>query len=146
VVPVSVAPPAPQIQGATVLTTQKTNKKGKPIGKPVLTGYQFTYNMPMNSSITNVNNYQVDTFVQVTVKIGKKRTKVLEPRPIGFSLKSTSNNTVQVLLAGKQAFKYGGQITLIATPPSGIGSAAGAFLNGNAVYNIAKGGFGITLA
>jgi len=41
-----------------VVTTQKKNNRGKPIGKPVLNGYQFTFNMAMNSSITNVNNYQ----------------------------------------------------------------------------------------
>ena len=139
-------PPPPQIQGATVVTYQKTNKKGKPIGKPVLTGYQFTFNIAMNSSTTGLNNYQVQTYALVTVKKGKKKTKVLQLQNIGFSLKSISNNTVQVLLVGKQAFKYGGQLALVATPPTGISSAAGALLNGNAVSNIAKGGFGITLA
>ncbi len=137
---INVVPNPPQIQGATVVTTQKTNKRGKPIGKPVLNGYKFTFNMAMNSS-NNKNNYQVQTYALVTVKQGKKKTKVLQLQNIGFSLDYISNNTVQVLLTGKQAFKYGGQITLIGT---GISSAAGAFLNGNAVYNIAKGGFSIS--
>ena len=130
-----------------MVTTQKKNNRGKPIGKPVLNGYQFTFNMAMNSSITNVNNYQVQTYALVTVKTGEKKTMVLQLQRIGFSLNYISNNTVQVLLAGIQAFKYGGQITLVTTPPAGISSAAGAFLNANdAVYNIAEGGFGITLA
>jgi len=141
-VPVSVPPPA-----ASVVTNQKTNPKThKPIGKPVLIGYQFIFDTAMSLSITDVNDYQVQTYVQVTVKNGKKKTKVLKLQPIPFSLKPISNNGVQVILAGKQAFKYGGQITLVATPPAGISSTAGGFLNGNAVYNIAKGGFGISYA
>lgn len=39
--------------------------------------------------------------------------------PIGFTLNYLSSNTVQLILTGKQAFKYGGQITLVATPPRG---------------------------
>ncbi len=141
-VPVSVPPPA-----ASVVTNQKTNPKThKPIGKPVLVGYQFIFDTSMSSSITDVNDYQVQTYVQVTVKNGKKKTKVLELQAIPFSLKPISNNGVQVILAGKQAFKYGGRITLVAAPPAGISSTAGGFLNGNAVYNIAKGGFGISYA
>ena len=142
-VPAPTPPPAPQIQGATVVTTQKTNKKGKPIGKPVLIGYQFTFNTAMNSSITNMNDYQVQTYVLVNVKAERETRRFSSYQPIGFSLKYISSNTVQVLLAGKQAFKYGGQITLIGT---GISSAAGAFLGNNVVYNISKGGLSITLA
>ena len=65
-------PRPPQIQSATVLFTQKTNKTHKPIGKPVLTGYQFTFNMAMNSSTTdNSANYLVQTYVPVKVKVGE---------------------------------------------------------------------------
>ena len=134
-------PPAPQIQGATVLTTQKTNKKGKPIGKPVLTGYQFTFNMAMNSSTAgNSANYVVQTYVLVNMKVGKRTKKVPKLEQIGFTLKYISSNTVR-LLTGKQAFKSGGQITLIGT---GISSAAGAFLGGDPVYSIYPGGRRIT--
>jgi hypothetical protein len=138
-------PAAPQIQGAIVLFTQKTNKKGKPIGKPVLNGYQFTFDTVMSSGTGKSANYLVQTYVQVTMKVGKKRVKVLQLQPIGFTLRyPSSSNPVQLILAGKQqAFKYSGQITLVAT---GISSAAGGFLGGNAVYNIAKGGFGISHA
>ena len=139
---INVVPNPPQIPAPqTVVTTQKTNKRGKPIGKPVLNGYKFTFNMAMNTSTNNKNNYQVQTYALVTVKQGKKKTKVLQLQNIGFSLDYISNNTVQVLLTGKQAFKYGGQITLIGT---GISSGTCTFLNGNAVYNIAKGGFSIS--
>jgi streptogramin lyase len=138
-----IAPPAPHIQGATVVTTQKTNKKGKPIGKPVLSGYQFTFDTAMSSGTGNSANYKPGTYVQVTMKVGKKKVKVLKLQPIGFRLNYVSSNRVQLILNGKQAFKLGGQITLVA---AGISSAAGGFLGGNAVYNIAKGGFGISHA
>jgi len=143
-------PPAPQVQSPqspTVVTTQKRNKRGNPIGRPVLSGYQFTFNMAMNPSTTGFSsNYIVQNYVQVRVKVGKRYQKQLQLRPIGFSLQYPSNNTVK-LITGKQAFKYGGQITLVASPPTGISSAAGAFLNTSyTVYNIARGGMGISPA
>ena len=139
-------PPAPQVQGAIVLIFQKTNKKGKKIDKPVLTGYQFTFNTAMNQATAgNAANYSVQNYVLVNMKVGKRIKKVQKLKPIGFTLKYISSNTVQ-LLTGKQAFKLSGQINLVATPPGGISSPAGTYLNGNAVYKIAKGGFGITPA
>ena len=140
VVPAS--PPAPQVQGATVVFTQKTNPKThKKIGKPVLTGYQFTFNTAMNSSITNLNDYQVQIYVP-----GKGRGKNKKPahyQAIGFSLKPMSSTTVQVLTGTQTSttFKNGGRITLIGT---GISSAAGAFLGGDPVYSIYPGGRRIT--
>jgi hypothetical protein len=135
-------PPAPQVH-ATVVTTQKKNKRGKPIGKPVLTGYQFTFNTAMNSSITNLNDYQVQIYVPA-----KGRGRNFKPAHYqaitGFSLKPMSSTTVQ--LTGTQTsttFKNGGRITLIGT---GISSAAGALLGNNVVYSISKGGLSITLA
>jgi hypothetical protein len=42
-----------------------------------------------------------------------------------------SNDSVSLLLIGKQAFTKGGQITVIAAPPDGVSSAAGVSLDGN---------------
>ena len=143
VVPVSVAPPAPQIQSATVLTYQKKNRRGKPIGKPVLTGYQFTFNMAMNPSITNLNDYQVQIYVPA--KGRGKNSKPAHYQAIGgFSLINTSSTTVQVLIGTQTSttFKNGGRITLIGT---GISSKAGALLGNNVLCSISKGGKSITL-
>ena len=125
--------------------TQKTNPKThKKIGKPVLTGYQFTFNTAMNSSITNVNDFQVQIYVPA-----KGRGRNFKPAHYqaiaGFSLKPMSSTTVQVLTGTQTSttFKNGGQITLIGT---GISSAAGALLGNNVVYSISKGGRSITLA
>jgi len=142
--PAPQAPP-PQIQGATVLFTQKTNPKThKSIGKPVLDGYHFTFNMAMNSASTdNSANYLVQTYVQVRVKVGKRFQKQLQLQPIGFTVNYLPSSDAVQSLTGKQAFKYGGKITLIGT---GISSAAGALLGNNVVYNISAGGHSIRLA
>jgi len=143
--PAPPAPPAPQIVNPSVVFTQKTNPKThKKIGKPVLTGYQFTFNTVMNSSITNVNDFQVQIYVPA-----KGRGRNFKPAHYqaiaGFSLKPMSSTTVQVLTGTQTSttFKNGGRITLIGT---GISSAAGALLGNNVVYSISKGGRSITLA
>jgi Right handed beta helix region len=135
----------PKIQRATVVLTQQRNKRGKPIGKPVLTGFQFTFNSVMNSATAgNPNNYRLGTYVQVRVRVGKKFKQVLQLKPIAFTVKyDPASNSVKLLI-GKQAFTRGGQITIVSAPPGGISSAAGGFLDGNgdgtgggnAVYNI----------
>ena len=140
---ITVANP-PQIQSATVVFTQKTNPKThKKIGKPVLTGYQFTFNTAMNPATTGYSaNYQVQIYAYVRVKVGKKFQKKLELQPpIGITANYQPSSDAVELPTGKQAFKYGGQITLIGT---GITSAAGALLGNNVLYSISKGGGSIT--
>jgi hypothetical protein len=134
----------PQIQGATVVLTQKTNPKThKKIGKPVLTGCQFTFNTAMNpATIGSSANYQVQTYAYRRVKVGKRFQKKLELQPpIGITVNYQPSSDAVELLTGKQAFKYGGQITLIGT---GISSAAGALLVNNVLYSISRGGQSIT--
>jgi len=134
----------PQIQSATVVFTQKTNPKThKKIGKPVLTGYQFTFNTAMNPATTGSSaNYQVQTYEYVRFKVGKKFQKKLELQPpIGITANYQPSSDAVELPTGKQAFKYGGQITLIGT---GISSAGGALLGNNVLYSISKGGRSIT--
>jgi hypothetical protein len=38
---------------------------------------------------------------------------------------------VSLLLSGHEAFAKGGQITVVASPPSGVSSASGVLLDGN---------------
>jgi len=142
---VTSAPPAPYVLGATVVFTQKTNKKGKPVGKPLLIGYQFIFDTAMSSSsITNSNDYLVQIYVPA--KGRGKKSKPAHYQAIGsFSLINTSSTTVRVLTGTKTSttFKKGGRITLIGT---GISSAAGASLGSNVVYNISPGGHSISPA
>ncbi len=135
----------PQVQSASVVSTQKTNPKThKPVGKPVITGYQFTFNTPMSSSITSSNDYLVQVYVPA--KGRGKSAKPAHYQTIGtFSMLSISSTTAQVVTGAKTSttFKSGGRITLIGT---GISSSAGALLGNNVVYNISAGGRSISLA
>jgi hypothetical protein len=144
VLPVGTTPPpqsqAPEVVGATVVRMQKTNKKGKPVGRAVIIGYQFTFNEPMNSSISNPSNFQVQLLVP-----GKGRGKRAQPphyQATGFSLKPISSTQVQVLTGSRtnKTFKKGGRIMV----GTGIQSAAGTPLGSNVVYNISPGGGNIT--
>ncbi len=139
-VPIPVLTP-PQVQAATLVNQQKL-KRGKPVGKPVLIGYQFTFDVPMSPSINNPSDYQVQ--VLVPAKGRGKTAKPAHYQATGFTLNLVSSNTVQVLTGSKttKTFKNGGQIILIG---SGLSSAAGALLGSNVVYTIPKGGRGIFL-
>ena len=122
------------IVASQVLFTRKTNRKGKPVGSPILAGFQFTFSTAMNGAAGSAANYQMGTLVTKTVK----RKRVTTVKPIGFSASlNAAGDAVTLKPAGKQTFKTGGQITLLA---SGLRSAANILMSGNAVFNIAKGG------
>jgi len=142
----AVPPPCPVITSQLVLFTQKRNKRGRPVGRPILAGFEFGFNRAMNPATAgNPTNYAITTYVQVRKRVGRRTVKVLQLQPVGFSVSfDSSNNTVKLLLAGSQTFSKGGQITLVATPQGGIDSSGGGFLDGNgdgvggdnAVFNI----------
>ena len=57
---------------------RKLNKKGKPVGKAVLSGFTFEFGTPLNPSAAgNAANYQVDSVT--TKKVKKKVQHVLHP-------------------------------------------------------------------
>jgi hypothetical protein len=152
--PINVTKPAPpaEITGATVLHTQKKNKRGKPVGKSALTGFQLSFNTTMNvATVMNQSNYSLGKWH--TKRVKRKTISVLQP--LAFTvIYHPSMNSVELLLGGKQTFPQGGQITLIGTPPSGISDSAGGFLDGtgtgtggnNAVYTISSNARGLILA
>ncbi len=126
-----------------VVTAQKTNKKGKPVGKPVFVGFTLDYSTAMNPSTAGLAaNYQVDS--AVTKRVKKKSTTVLQP--VNFTAAyNPSTNSVTLTIKGKQPFAKGGQIKVIATPPNGVTSAAGGLLDANdTVFTILAKGKGIT--
>ena len=119
-------PPAPTIIREQVVTSQKTNKKGKKIGKPVFVGFALTYSEPMNSSSAGLAaNYQVDTTIKKRVK--KKLVTVLKP-VLFRAAYNTSTDTVTLTVKGKPNFAKGGQIVITASAPSGVASAVGELL------------------
>src|SRR5204862_6888884 len=117
--------PPPTITGEqVVLTFLKHNKKGKPIGKPVVS-FEFQFSTAMNLGTTgNANNYQVAW--TSTKKVKKKTVKVLHPLGVQSATYDSSRNSVTLVTAATgKTFAKGGQITILAAAPSGVSSAAG---------------------
>jgi hypothetical protein len=117
----------PTIISEHVVTLQKRNKKGKAVGKPVFEGFALEYSTTMNPALAGLPaNYQVSSAIKKHVK--RKTVTVL--KPIAFtSAYNSSTNTVTLTIKGKQKFAHGGQISVIASPPDGVASAAGVLLN-----------------
>ncbi len=123
---------APTITGeSVVLTFLRHNKRGKPIGKPVVS-FVFQYSTAMNSSTAgNPSNYQVDW---ISIKHVKKKgvVTVLHPVAVGSATYSSANDSVTVTTsARKSTFAKGGQIKVIAAPPNGVTDRPGVALDGN---------------
>jgi hypothetical protein len=132
--------PAPLlIIGEQSLFRRRTNKKGKPIGNSVLTGFVFDFSEALNpSSATSNTNYQVDT---IATKRLKKQTRRIVHPITGFSVAySVANDSVTLTFAGKQTFRTGGQLTVVGGPPAGVIGVSGAALTGSTVFTISRGG------
>jgi hypothetical protein len=113
---------------------RKTNKKGKPTGKPVLSGFVFDFSGALNpSSATNKSNYQINT---ITTKRVKKQTHhILHPITSFSVVYSAANDSVTLAFVGKQTFQTGGQITVVGGA-SGITEVSGAALPASKVFAI----------
>jgi uncharacterized delta-60 repeat protein len=144
-------PPAlPVIIGEHPLFTPRFNRHHKPVGQPILSGFEFDFSEEMNPATAGAaTNYQVDWIS--TRRVRKQTVQVLHAVPVTVQYSSTTNS-VSVLLSGKQAFAQGGQITVIAEPPNGVSSEGGVLLDGgdkgeaadNGVFRILPRGRGIT--
>lgn len=136
--------------GEQALFTRKLNKKHRPQGKPVLTGFVLDFSAPMNPATAgNAANYQVEWTSLKRVK--HKKMEVLHTVPFSVNY-DPATHSVSLLLRGKQAFAQGGQITVNAAPPDGVSSASGVALDGggqgqagdNGVFTILPKARGIT--
>jgi hypothetical protein len=109
------------------------NRRGKPVGKPALTGFTLEFSRPMSASASNAADYQLEA---VRAKAaGKNRVERL--KPVGTTVSyDTSSNTVTVIVAGKQSFSKGGVLTV----NTAVASAAGKSLAGNSAFEISPGG------
>ena len=131
--------PQPQPQ-ATIISEQpvfqrKLNKKGKPVGKAVLTGFTLDFNVPLSASAaSNRQNYKLDTVT--TKKVKKSVERVLHPIK-SFTVSYTpANDSVTLKFAGTQTFPTGGQIAIL----PGVASGSGSSLVGTTVFTITPGG------
>jgi hypothetical protein len=129
----------PVIIGEQPLFRRKINKKGKPVGRPVLSGFVFNFSEPLDpASASNGGNYQIDT---ITTKRVKKQTRrILHPITSFAVAYTAANDSVTLTFAGKQTFKTGGQINVVGGPPSGVTGVSGAALAGSRVFRISPRG------
>jgi hypothetical protein len=130
-----IAPPS--VIGFKAVFTQKRNAKGKPVGRPVFSGFEFDFSTTMNSSEGSSSNYTMGAFV--TKRQGRKNVTVLQPT--GFSVSVISASSVLLKPSGRQTFPKGGQITLNA---GGLFSSANAALAGRTTFSISRGGKSIS--
>ncbi len=113
--------PTPTIVLEGLVTTQKTNKKGKPTGKPVFKGFYLKFSEAMNAATAGVaGDYHV--FSKVVKKGKKGSTTTL--KPVAFSVSyGAANDEVMIGVSSTKPFAKGGEITL-----SGVTSQAGVAL------------------
>jgi hypothetical protein len=133
--PPAAAPPPTITSERVVLTYAKHNKKGKPIGKPVVS-FVFVYSTAMDpGTVGDASNYRVES---ATIRKVKKRV-VVAYHPVGVlsASYSGSDHTVTIATsATQQAFSKGGRVAIIAAPPGGVRDAAGDALGGSSVFTI----------
>jgi hypothetical protein len=124
-IPDIVATP-PTIVKEQVIFTQKRNKKNKPVGKPVISGFSFQYSGSMGRTARVAGNYEVEYLVKAA-----KRNKAPVYRSINFAVSyDDSSNTVTLATnVPQKEFAKGGEITIVGVSPDGVSSTLGALLN-----------------
>jgi streptogramin lyase len=138
--PMQVVAPSPVVVISTPVITQRTNGRGRPLGRPVLTGFSFTFSAPMNlAAAGNAGNYQLVQYVQKR----QGRSRVLVPQPVGFATNyNPATNSVMITFVGRApTFAQGGQIVLNG---AGIVSTLNAPLAGKLAFTIARNGRGLS--
>ncbi len=126
-------PPAPTIIGEQAIFRRKTNKRGKPVGKPVLTGFTIEFSRPMGATAANSAFDQLENVRANAHGINS----AAHMSAVGITVSyDASSNTATVGLAGKQSFPKGG---VLMVSPS-VASASGGSLTGTSNFAIAPGG------
>ena len=136
-------PSPPTIVDEQVVRKQKTNKKGKAVGKPTFAGFTLQYSTAMNPSTAALaGNYQVSA--AITKKVKKKSMTTFQP--VNFTAAYTpSDDSVTLTIEGKQTFAKAGRIMVTASAPNGVSSAAGVLLDPtDTVFTILAKAAGIT--
>jgi ELWxxDGT repeat protein len=125
--------PAPTIIGERAIFQRRVNKRGKPMGKAVLTGFALEFSGPMAASVLNAADYQLE---EVRANAAGKN-KLVRLSGVGLTVSyDTSSNTATVNLAGKHSFLKGGVLAV----NTAVASAAGKSLGGSSTFAISPGG------
>jgi hypothetical protein len=132
------APSYAMIVGEKPVFERKLNKHGKPVGKPVLTGFTLEFNTPLSvAAVSDPGNYEIDAVT--TKRVKKNLDRVLKPIKSFTVTYEPANNSVMLNFSSAQAFRSGGQITVL----PGVTGASGAVLSGITDFTIASGGTNI---
>ncbi len=133
--PPPVTPTKTVIISEAPLFRRKLNKKGKPTGKAVLSDFTLDFGVPLNPAAAgNAANYQIDS---ITKKKSKKGSQTILHPITNFTVSYVpASDAVEIAFTATETFPTGGQITVL----SGVTTAAGGTLTGNAVFTISKGG------
>ena len=106
------APSYVMVVGEQPVFERKLNKRGKPVGKPVLTGFTLDFNMPLSlAAVSDPGNYEIDTVT--TKKVKKNLDRILKPIKSFTVTYEPANNSVMLRLSNTQTFPTGGQITVL---------------------------------
>jgi hypothetical protein len=92
-------------------------------------GFALDYSTAMNPATAGLTTNYLVTY-NTTERVKKKRAPESLPVVIQPTY-NASSRSVTLTVVGKQSFAKGGQITVIATPPSGVSSTTGDFLAAN---------------
>ncbi len=137
--PLPVTPTKTVIISEAPLFRRKLNKKGKPTGKPSLSDFTLDFGAPLNPATAgNPANYQIDS---VTKKKSKKGGETILHPITNFTVSYVpARGGSRDRVSATETFPTGGQLTVL----SGITTASGGTLTGNAVFTISKGGKSIS--
>jgi hypothetical protein len=114
---------------------RKTNRKHKPVGKRVLTGFLLHFSAPLDpAAASNPANYEIDLLA--TKRARKSVKRILHPLSNFTVSYAPSKLAVALNLGSTQTFPTGGQITVLA----GVTSGSGTVLEGTTKFTVSKGG------
>ncbi|MHB1559763.1 MAG: beta strand repeat-containing protein, partial [Isosphaeraceae bacterium] len=137
------SPPA-TIVSERIVTMQKTNKKGKHVGKPRFVGFALQFSAAMNPATASLTaNYQLE---QTFKKRVKHRLEFVHRAIAVAASYDATTHTVTLTVQGKPKFAAGGQLTILASAPGGVADASGTLLAAaDSQFLIRPKGKGITL-
>ena len=131
---INVVPPSALIISEQPVFQRKLNKRGKPVGKAVLTGFTLEFSMPLNAAAaSNASNYQLDA---LTTKIVKKKPERVAQPVTSFKVSYTpATDSVTLELETARTFPAGGEIEVL----PGVTSGSESVLAGATLFTISPG-------
>jgi hypothetical protein len=138
VLPQSTSSPTPTtavIIGEVPVFRRRLNKHGKPVGKPVLTGFTLDFNTPLAAAAaTDPGNYRLNA---VTIRRMKGKIQRVAHPVSGFVVSYTAaDESVTLELTGNRTFAKGGELAVL----PGVADGSGSALGGVTLFSIAPGG------